>query len=163
MSNVNTGKDGIRYGVIACNSLNQDLVQELWYGVGARDVSWEQAVEELRAEITSEVMDEQEDGYDIDDVQDEIDDRVESRKEWIQIEEPTIVGCYEGIEYQIGWLGGAPLLWVMKSPVKTFARLCSPCVPNAGDLDNVYEGDPNEYNPGYSECYDVPADWRAAE
>jgi hypothetical protein len=38
--------------------------------------------------------------------------------------------------YELSYLGGAPLIWVTKSPFVTYCRTCSPCVPNAGDLDN---------------------------
>lgn len=38
--------------------------------------------------------------------------------------------------YLIGWLGGAPLLWVTNSPYATYCRACSPCVPGAADLDS---------------------------
>lgn len=43
----------------------------------------------------------------------------------------------DGIKYQLGSLGGAPLLWIIESPFVTWCRQCSPCVPNAGDLNNL--------------------------
>lgn len=43
----------------------------------------------------------------------------------------------DGTKYRLGWLGGAPLIWVLDSQHVTFAPVCSPCVPNAGDLDNM--------------------------
>ena len=154
-ANINP-ETGIRYGVIACQSLDPDLVQELWYGPQATDLSYKTALEELRVEVTREVEFEQEDGYDIDDIDEEIEDRFQSRAEWIQIEEPTIPGTYEGVEYQIGWLGGAPLLWVLKSPYMTYRSPCSPCVPNAIDLDS-------DFDPHGTLGYNVPADWRAKD
>lgn len=42
-------------------------------------------------------------------------------------------------KYRLGYLGGAALIWVMESPFVTYCRTCSPCVPNAGDLDNACE------------------------
>lgn len=39
-------------------------------------------------------------------------------------------------QYRLSHLGGAPLIWVVSSPYVTYCRTCSPCVPNAGDLDN---------------------------
>lgn len=97
-------------------------------------------------------------GYD--DRDDYIDTRLELESENIQIDEPTISGTYKNpwdeegveIEYAISHLGGAPLLWVFKSPIISKARLCSPCVPNAGDLDSLDDD-------GY-ECYGIPDDWR---
>jgi len=55
--------------------------------------------------------------------------------------------------YQLGYLGGAPLIWVIQSPVTTTCRRCSPCVPNAGNLDSP---DPD----GGITCYDIPPDWK---
>ena len=43
------------------------------------------------------------------------------------------------VRLQLGYLGGAPLIWVLESPwVATCAR-CSPCCPNAGDLNTPGE------------------------
>lgn len=148
MTNYNP-ETGIPYGVIACDSLDSDLVQELWYTHG-KDLSYEAAVNEFREEVRAELL---ESDPDLD--ANEIESEIESRLEWaeLQIDEPTIEGEYEGVKYQISWLGGAPLLWVFWSPfVKPHAQ-CSPCVPGAGDLDS--EGD--------MLCYDVPDDWRTHE
>jgi len=38
--------------------------------------------------------------------------------------------------YLLDYLGGAPLIWVTRSEYITWAAPCSPCVPNAGDLDS---------------------------
>lgn len=43
----------------------------------------------------------------------------------------------DGTAYLIGWLGGAPLIWVVRSEYVTTTRPCSPCVPGAGDLDSA--------------------------
>ena len=56
-----------------------------------------------------------------------------------------------GNAFQMSYLGGAPLIWCLKTNVIVKARLCSPCVPNAGDLSTAGED-------GY-ECYGVPADY----
>jgi hypothetical protein len=59
---------------------------------------------------------------------------------------------YEGVTVSVTTLGGAPLVFIMESPVIVKARPCSPCVPNAGDLDNL--------DPDYGiECYGLPEDW----
>jgi hypothetical protein len=39
-------------------------------------------------------------------------------------------------KYELGWLGGAPLIWVVDSEWACYCNHCSPCVPGAGDLDN---------------------------
>lgn len=58
-------------------------------------------------------------------------------------------------KYLLSYLGGAPMIWAMKTPFLTKARLCSPCVPNAGDLDSP---DPDGYT-----CYAVEPDWFDSE
>lgn len=171
---------GIAYGVIAMQSLDNDVGQELWYGPQARDLSYEAALEELKVEVEREADDIEdevrigiaesdpslvgnerwedrriEDAYlrcGYDNREDFIEREIEDRQESIQIEEPIIEGTYEGVQYRIDWLGGAPLLWVFKSPHVTLAHPCSPCVPGAGDLDNVEDG--------YIDTYDVPVEWR---
>lgn len=133
---------GVPYGVIACQSLDAELVDELWYTHGT-DLSYEEAVRELRNEVNAEV-----EAGELD--EDDFDSELDLRVERIQIDEPTIEGVYEGVQYHISWLGGAPLLWVFESPHINPHAQCSPCVPGAGDLDS--EGDVL--------CYDVPDDWR---
>jgi hypothetical protein len=41
------------------------------------------------------------------------------------------------VKYLLGYLGGAPLIWICDSPYVAYARGCSPCVPGAGDLDSI--------------------------
>lgn len=53
--------------------------------------------------------------------------------------------------YELNYLGGAALIWVIKSPETAFANLCSPCCPGAGNLDSL---DPDGY-----ECYAIPAEY----
>ena len=56
----------------------------------------------------------------------------------------------DGLHLQLTWLGGAPLIYVMDSPHTRMVRQCSPCCPNAGDLDTK---DGNIF------AYDLPKDW----
>lgn len=55
------------------------------------------------------------------------------------------------LHLQITWLGGAPQIFVFKSPKIVKALLCSPCVPGAGDLDSL---DDNGV-----ETYGIPDEW----
>ena len=183
IANTNT-QTGIRFGVIAIQSLDPDVVDELWYGTGATDLSYKAALEEFKAEIERDadniedevrigiaetdpslVGDERweerriEDEYlrlGYDDREDYVENRLEAESWRIQIEEPTIHGHYQGVDYIIDWLGGAPLLWVTKSSHMTYRSPCSPCVPNAIDLDS-------EFDPHGTLGYNVPADWRRKE
>ena len=142
---------GIPYGTIYLHHLDSDLAQELWYTHG-EDISYKNALEEFRSEVRAELLDSE---PDVD--PDDIEDMIDSRCEWFepQIDEPTIEGEYEGVRYMISWLGGAPLLWVFRSPFTGSYAQCSPCVPGAGDLEK-----PDEYG---VVCYDVPRDWRRDE
>ena len=149
---------GIPYGTIYLHHLDSDLAQELWYTHG-EDISYKNALEELREDVSAQMIDEEENGEcpirSVDDFNDELDEIVERRAEHIQIDEPTIEGEYEGVKYMISWIGGAPLLWVFRSPFTGSYAQCSPCVPGAGDLET-----PDEYG---VVCYDVPPDWRRDE
>lgn len=148
-------KTGTPYGVISMQSIDDDVAHELWYTHG-EDISYEEAFEELRAEIAATMRDDEENGEcpirSVDDFNDELDERVDRASDDIHIEEPTIVGVYEDVNYMISWLGGAPLLWIFQSPYVRFSGRCSPCVPGAGDLDSE----------GSYACYDVPPEWRRA-
>lgn len=156
---VNTNLEtGIRYGVIYLNSLNQDTADQLFFeGV---NVSEEEAyteaereiLETIKNEIFEAVKDGEEPPYDEDDIDREVERRLERWGDQLQIDEPFIEGEHEGVKYQISWLGGAPMLWVLESPCCGKYKLCSPCVPNAGDLDSPSENG--------EVCYDVPIAWR---
>lgn len=179
---------GVRYGVIACASLDPDLVQDLCYGPEARDLSYEHESRLLQIEVEREADMIEEDcvnasvenllhvgaedtliasayerrGYP--DRESFIDGEFEKRAQDIHIEEPVIGGVYEGVTYQIGWLGGAQLLWVLQGPVGWADRLCSPCVPNAADLDSGITWQPElpagcQPDRDAFACYVVPKSW----
>jgi hypothetical protein len=42
-------------------------------------------------------------------------------------------------QYLLTCFGGAPLAYVIKSTHVAYTKVCSPCVPNAGDLDSPAE------------------------
>ena len=180
MTNINQ-QTGVRYGCIYLNSIDGDLANDLW--MNAENLSEAEAYAELKSEIERDtesiedevriavaerdyamlsndryMEDEVEAAYNrlgYDDRDDYIDTRLELESEHIQIEEPTLAGICEGVRYEISHLGGAPILWVLESPIISKARLCSPCCPNAGDLDSLDDD-------GY-ECYGIPADWYAKD
>ena len=68
--------------------------------------------------------------------------------------EPSGTIEHDGLIITFDWLGGCPLIIVNESPFITFANPCSPCVPNAGDLDNL--------DPDGVKCYNVPENWRSS-
>ena len=138
---------GIRYGTIYLSAIDSDTAYDLFYE--GDNVSEDDAIGDLRVEICIEA---DERGFDDDRDREDWEERqFEERVEGIQIEEPTIKGECDGVKYMISWLGGAPLLWVFESPFTGRFDLCSPCVPNACNL--------NSPNPGGYEGYTVPADW----
>ena len=142
-NNLNTNPDtGIRYGVVYANNLNQDLLQDLLYRYG-EDKSYKEAAEDHYKEARAKA--ERLEDFDAD----EFDDWYECPD--FDIDEPTYSGVFEGVEYQVTWLSGAMLLWVFNSPHVGLYDLCSPCAPNAGNLDR-----PNLK--GYV-CYTIPEDW----
>lgn len=148
---------GIPYGIISCNSLDQEWMHELLF-VHGKDLSYAAALQEeedrQRAEFDAalEVVN----TYG---VWSNIDNQPEFRANLDNfepcIDEPIVEGECEGVKYRTTWLGGAQMLWVFESPhVGRFAQ-CSPCVPGAADLDS-----PDEDG---IEGYDVPPDWRYKE
>lgn len=56
----------------------------------------------------------------------------------------------EGNVFRMSYLGGGPLIWCIRTDRVVKARLCSLCVPNAGDLTAL---------DGPYECYGVPEKW----
>lgn len=140
--NVNP-ETGVRYGIISANSLNPDVIHEIQsYG---RDLYFEAACDDIRREVGCEDLS-------ADEAEQEIERRIESLGYSWYHDEPVHAHVMDGVTCQTTWLGGALLVWIFESPKRTKAKLCSPCVPNCGDLDNVSEDG--------VECYDVPDDWR---
>ena len=141
---------GVRYGVIALQSLNDDVQHELMFGRNAANVTEQEAEDEFNTQARAKF---EEIGGEAMDIDRSVDREVEKLMEQLQIDEPQIEGHYEGVKYQVSWLGGAPMLWVIESPhLVQVNDLCSPCVPGAADLDSGL----TDY--GF-ECYGVPADW----
>lgn len=53
--------------------------------------------------------------------------------------------------------GEPPNIMLIKSPYYTLARPCSPCYPNAGDLDSTENGTFKTYCFGHDDWFDGPA------
>ncbi len=154
MSHYNTNPEtGIAYGVINLRSIDPDLAQDLWYILG-HDIDYADAVAEAQIAALEAWVTEHgnSDDFDADEVVQDFNDNYQN-------DEPTIEGEYEGTLYTIVHLGGAPLLYVrLSSHIVDDAPECSPCVPNAGDLDSYLAG-----GRGNARCYSVPADWLAKQ
>lgn len=142
-ANINA-ETGIPYGIIKANAIHSDVLDTLTIHNG-KDLTYESALADYLAEKRREHenhADEHAEDFDEDAAKDEFGD-------WFQADETIYAGEHEGVTYQTTWLGGAQMLYVFKSPVVTLCRPCSPCVPNAGDLDSV----------GSYEAYGVPSSW----
>ena len=162
MPTANVNPDtGIRYGVISGHSLDQDVLNELhdkadsvifdYYRFEemkrfANEHDFEYDKETTADSLFDTLMDKF--GDDFDSFIYAVDENFESGEQSAEFE-------YEGTGVVFSWLGGAPLIFITESKVTNTANLCSPCVPNAGNLDSK---DPDGY-----ECYDAPANWYPAQ
>lgn len=140
---------GIRYGIISANSLDPEVVHEMQ--MDGTDVHWADHIESIRAEVMAD------DSYLPEDKEDEINSRIELEGDrWYDDEPIHVFGIdcpgYGVVKGQTTWLGGALLVFIFESPFQEACDLCSPCVPNCGNLDSR--------NPDGYQCYDVPNDWR---
>lgn len=138
---------GIRYGIIAANSLDPEVVNDIQ--MNGRDVHYEEAKAEL-TKLIVDACDEFMGSAGRSDVAEYAVERME-----LYYDEPVHefdIECegYGRVKGRTTWLGGALMVWIFESPFTGAFALCSPCVPNCCDLDAAggYEG------------YDVPADWR---
>lgn len=141
---------GIRYGIISANSLDPEVVHEIQSR--GKSLHIEAASSEMEDAIRSACGDYLSKSA--------CDDLVDHAQDLLcndfHDDEPVHefdIECpgYGRVKGQTTWLGGALMIFVFLSPFLAKAKLCSPCVPNAGDLDHLDED-------GY-ECYGVPSDW----
>ena len=167
-------KTGIRYGVISGNSLDGDVLYTLFIKAEAdayKHLDWKGMCIELLNQKTFEDLVELTDDVEgnlvlpespnENDVIEWIEKNVSDWEELyntmeingVEIYEVNGDFEYEGVTGRYSMLGGAPLIFVYDSPHITKANLCSPCVPNAGNLDDVDEDG--------VDCYNVPKEWRA--
>lgn len=145
MTNINP-ETGVRYGIISAQALDPEVVHNMQ--CEGRDVHYENAKSDLSDAVRAAARDYLSERA----VDDLVDSACELMSDNFEDDEPVHEFFIDGVRGSTTWLGGALLVWVFESPVITKAKLCSPCVPNAGDLDNRNED-------GWT-CYDVPADWR---
>ena len=125
LSNVNPDT-GIRYGIVSLNSLADWVFDE--FLTGGTNLSYEAALAEWELEGNDRDVDE----FDY-----------EGDEDTFELLTP------DGLKLGLSTLGGAYNVWVYESPYVVNHGLCSPCVPNCGNIDT----------PGDFECYTLPADW----
>jgi hypothetical protein len=140
-ANINP-KTGIAYGVVSLNSL-QDWVFEHFVNHG-ENVSQKARHDEFRKEWAQNNPDLDETSPEFCDAEQEFCDNDQSEDDTYSLE------THDGMVLGLSTLGGAYLVWVFQSPhVNENCAYCSPCCPNAGDLDNT----------GNYQAYTLPADW----
>lgn len=144
--NVNP-ETGIRYGIISAHSLEDWVLEEI--GMNGKDLDYEEWKEDF-VDAMHSALSEYLSSSNIELLSERALDLV---AENYCNNEPRYSYELDGVKVQTTWLGGAMLVYVFESPVIGHHALCSPCVPNCGDLNND----------GEYECYDVPADWRRSE
>ncbi len=150
-------RTGIRYTIFSANELDTDLFADLWmHGTNVSEAAadreeiarqrseWEDECERLSVAALEEGTD-----LVLDDFEPDLDNFDP------QIEEPTIEGVYEGVTYIISYLGGAPIVWIIESPLIGHFYLCSPCCPGACNGGSR--------NSKGLMGYDVPPDWLFVE
>ena len=135
---------GIAYGTIYLNSLADWVFDEFFYH--GTNLTSAAAEEDFLAEWRADNPDAEE-GDEDDALQDFWDDYYCNDEELYRLET-------DGMILEISYLGGAAMVWVLKSPHTRMVRECSPCCPNAGDLDS---------GEGGVVAYDLPPEWYGKE
>ena len=144
-SNIDS-ETGIAYGVVSMNILNSWVWDE--FIENGKNISDEAAFEEAKAEFIA--------AQESPEWADYLLDRGAEDALWEEIDcdEPEYTLESDGMSLGISWLGGAPMVWVFKSAECAMVSECSPCVPNAGDI----QGPGNSGNEG-TRAYTLPAEW----
>lgn len=149
--NVNP-ETGVHYGVINANSLDSDILDTMY--THGTDLSYEQAKKDIVADIVKTMS-----NYTSDRHLERLMDTIEELTDNV-LEECESHGPYE-FEYE-GVKGlystESNTVMIFESPVVVSALACSPCYPNAADLDNVVDYGSNGYNV-ITYAYGVPLDW----
>jgi hypothetical protein len=149
---------GIAYGIISSHNLDPEVVQQLMYGPQATDKTYTQWIDDRRNDLRCQIQNVLEDcGM----------EHTESLSQMIvdgindddfgdyQCEEPLIMGVLDGVSYGTCWLGGALNFFIFESSlVLDDVPECSPCVPNAGNLDSYLDG-----VRGNIQTYAFPVTW----
>lgn len=127
---------GIHYGAIQQNSLDAECAQEFFDH--ATDLTFQAYQDEVKKDLRGALEDRLRSSQldaaveaAFDAVEDEINENYEA-------DDPDL--RYAQDDYVIVNGLSNTIFIVIKSPYFTYARGCSPCVPNAGDLDNPREG-----------------------
>lgn len=150
---------------------NDELVRRLFehaletlYSINVVSTCMPKALHSGERELVQELVDaySTEDGWDIDEVYGLVTEWVnhncESPDECVYLHTFDEDGVSVTIEASC--LGGAYLLFIQDSPFLTSCSVCSPCVPNAGDLDSPCSGQESKWDHWTSRwAYCLPLSW----
>ena len=140
---------GIHYGCISQNSLNMDHMDD-WYDDDA-------CYDEIKQEIVDGVTSALSDYLDPIDVQNIVDEAVGKFAENYQNDEPQFY--YEDENYSAQYSQSLCCWIISKSPYYTYCKGCSPCIPNAGDLDTPVNPDDYVSDMSVKRTYCLPKEF----
>jgi len=117
---------GIHYGCISQHSVDLSAMDD-WYD---NDAYYDEAKQEITDGIESALSDYLDKEY----IEEVIEAALDRFNESYQNDEPAYY--IEDTEY-VATYSNSLCCWIIeKSPYYTYCKVCSPCVPNAGDLDS---------------------------
>ena len=145
MLNINP-ETNIAYGYVASNELDSEIVDTLMYGPQAKNLSYENALEDALKSAKRKHEDNSDDEFDEDSF-------IEGfNSYYFEDNESIIEGTYQNVKYVSSWLGGALNFFILYSPFITENGLkASPCVQNACIIKKNMDGN--------TQGYTVPNDW----
>jgi hypothetical protein len=131
-------KTGIHYGVISPHNISPEALDDIVRD--SEDTIYEESREEFTNGLISVIKEYCEDNYlhieekdiDIDSIIDDWDSSYDNDNHSYH---------YTDAEYELHVCDDNYGIYVIKSPYYTYTRPCSPCSPNAGDLDNPVQID----------------------
>ena len=135
---------GIRFGIIAANSLDPEIVNELQ--MNGIDLHWQEALADIRKAVDND------EDVAPEDKADEYEAQVDKLGDSFYDDEPVHSFEHHGVTGLTTWLGGALLVFLFHSPFTGTFDLCGPCVPNCCNNDSP--------NPDGYVGYTVPEDWK---
>jgi hypothetical protein len=122
-------KTGIHYGAISYHSVMPEALDDVF--TQGDNLTYQEAADEAQSTLTKALID-----IGLGEMAESIWSDIEDLWDGQVYQGDDEVYLYEQDGYKISNSPSLVCLFVEKSPWYTFARPCSPCVPNAGDLDN---------------------------
>jgi hypothetical protein len=130
---------GFHYGCISQNTLDPDVLNDLI--MDSDDLIYEECMQEIENEAKAAI----EEGtirefLIVHDLQDDVDEDNITLEAIMDAANQSYMNdnhqyYYDDGEYKLDFSDDMNCIIICKSPYYTFCRGCSPCVPNAGDLD----------------------------